>query len=108
MLCRYASYYESILLSQYNQLYQKGREIEHYRSLAGASAHQTWEEGLVFLGGQVQGMVLEITALRAHVRELERQVVGQVGNGVRGGRTNNLCVCVCVCIRSPSSVCACV
>ncbi len=105
---RYASYYESILLGQYNQLYKKGREIEHYRLLAEDSAHQTWEQGLVFLGQQVQSLVLEITALRARVAELERQLGGQVGEGGRGTlysddvwcSSRRTCVCVCahVCV----------
>ncbi len=57
----------------------------------------------MFLGEQVQGLVLEITALRARVAELERELVGQVGSVcVR------VCACACVRARVRVRVCVCV
>ena len=55
---RYASYYEALLRSQYNQLYQKNQEVEHYRTLAEAIAQHTKEEALVFMGDHTHSLIL--------------------------------------------------
>ena len=55
---RYASYYEALLRSQYNQLYQKNQEVEHFRTLAEVNARHTKEEALVFLGDHTHSLIL--------------------------------------------------
>eukprot|EP00731_Ephydatia_muelleri_P000295 Em0001g295a len=67
----YASYYEAILKGQYHQIYLKNQEVEHYQWLAEANAKRTKQEDLVFMSEHTQSLILEITALRARVLELE-------------------------------------
>ena len=67
----YASYYEAILKSQYHQIYLKNQEVEHYQWLAEANAKRTKQEDLLFMSEHTQSLILEITALRARVLELE-------------------------------------
>lgn len=73
----YASYYEAILRGQYHNLYLKEQEVEQSRSLAQQRAADDTGELLVFASLQTHSLILEVTALRAKIAELEQRLSSQ-------------------------------
>ncbi|XP_064633719.1 uncharacterized protein LOC135491668 [Lineus longissimus] len=66
----YAMYYENLLRSQHQLLYQKEQEVKQVRDQLNTSRNDTMVDVQCLLADQSHELLLEITALRAKIAEM--------------------------------------
>jgi hypothetical protein len=75
--CRYSGHYEGLVRSLYSQLYQRDRQIDMWRERAESVARDNHTLALVTAGELTHSSLLELTALRVRIKELENQLQTQ-------------------------------
>jgi hypothetical protein len=70
----FSTFYEGMLNHLYISQHHREQELDHYKAVATSKVYQSREEAIVLLAEQTEELVLEITALRNRVRELEEEL----------------------------------